>query len=224
MSSTSNTTSTSSTFQAIFEAALKDYANKTGKDLHDLDHPLASRLDSCDSPDSILDIFREQAREFDEFRKGDTNLFKWLKPIVTVLHTISTSEVLGDGVSSVNLIICHHPYRLHSTLDDSTRKGSLHRHPKTSIRAFLPPYLRHSLSHPELLDGQGREKKLRFPSRYFQVHRELPYTTQHLYRNSAHSGSRSDRDSHQDNSRTNHCPCSCDRTNESRATQYVFPS
>ena len=102
MCSTSNTTSTTSTFQAIFDAALKDYTKKTGKDLYDLGHPLASKLDSCDGPDSILDIFREQAREFDEFRKGDTKLFKWLKPIVKVLHTISTNDVLVHSASSVN--------------------------------------------------------------------------------------------------------------------------
>jgi hypothetical protein len=111
MSSTSNTTSTTSNFQAIFDAALKYYAEITGKDLRDLDHPLAFKLDSCDSPDSILNIFQEQAREFDEFRKGDTKLFKWLNPIVKVLHTLSTNEVLSDGASNVNpatLIIYHH--------------------------------------------------------------------------------------------------------------------
>ena len=102
MSSTSNTTSTTFNFQVIFDAALKDYTKKTGKDLRDVDHPLASELDSCDSPYSILKIFQEQAREFDEFRKGDTNLFKWLKPIVKVLHTLSTNEVLGDSAASVN--------------------------------------------------------------------------------------------------------------------------
>ena len=104
MSSTSDTISTTSNFQAIFDVALNYYAKKTGKDLCDLDHPLASKLDSCDSPDSILNIFEEQAREFDEFRKGDTKLFKWLKPIVKVLHTLSTNEVLqvGDHASSVN--------------------------------------------------------------------------------------------------------------------------
>ena len=102
--------SSTSTFQAIFEAALKDYTKKTGKDLYDLDHPLASKLDGCDSPDSIIDIFKEQAKEFDEFRKDDTKLFKWLKPIVKVLHTLSTNEVLGHRASSVNtatLIIYH---------------------------------------------------------------------------------------------------------------------
>ena len=104
MSSTSDTTSTTSNFQAIFEVALNDYTKKTGKDLCSLDHPLTSKLDSCDSPDSILNIFQEQAREFDEFRKGDTKLFKWLKPIVKVLYTLSTNNVLqiGDRASSVN--------------------------------------------------------------------------------------------------------------------------
>jgi hypothetical protein len=115
MSSTSNTTSTSSNFQAFFDAALKDYTEKTGKDLCDLDHPLASKLDSCNSPDSILDIFKEQARGFDEFRKGDTKLFKWLNPIVKVLHTISTNEVLGHSASSVNLttFIIYHNHSCH---------------------------------------------------------------------------------------------------------------
>ncbi|KAN0103626.1 hypothetical protein V8E52_011808, partial [Russula decolorans] len=88
-------------FKAFFDAALKDYTKKTGKDLCDLDHPLASKLDSCDSPDSILNVFQEQAREFGEFRKGDTKLLKWLKPIVKILHPISTNKVLGDSVSSV---------------------------------------------------------------------------------------------------------------------------
>jgi hypothetical protein len=107
MSSTSNTTSPTSNFQAIFDAALMDYTDKTGKNLRDLSHPLASKLDSCDSPDSFLDIFQEQAREFDEFRKGDTKLIKWLTPTVKVLHTISTNKILGHG-ASVKFIIYHH--------------------------------------------------------------------------------------------------------------------
>jgi len=70
----------------------------------------------------------------------------------------------------------------------------------SAIQTLL--YVRFSLlistnspSRPKLLDGQGREQKLRFPSRHFRMHQELPYTAQHLYRNSAHAGSRHDRDS-----------------------------
>jgi hypothetical protein len=188
MSSTHNTTSTASNFQAIFDVALKDYTEKTGKDLRDLHDPLASKLDSCDSPDSILDIFREQAREFDEFKKGDTKLFKWLNPIVKVLHAVSTNKGILDSASRVNPAIslfiiiiatdtisrCFHPRRQCSPLSNSF-------YPCVSP-SLSPP---NSPSHPELLGGQGREQKLRFPSRYFRVHRKLPYTARHLYRNSA---------------------------------------
>jgi fungal STAND N-terminal Goodbye domain len=99
MSSASNTTSTSSNFEAIFNAALTEYTKQTGKDLRD--HPFASKIDSCDNPDSIIAIFQEQARAFDEFRKGDTKLFRWFKPIIKVLHSLSTNEVLSEGASSV---------------------------------------------------------------------------------------------------------------------------
>ncbi|KAN0111234.1 hypothetical protein V8E52_008714 [Russula decolorans] len=59
----SNTTSTSSNFEVLFNAALAKYTNQTGNDLRN--HPLAIMIDSCDSPDSILDIFQEQARAFE---------------------------------------------------------------------------------------------------------------------------------------------------------------
>jgi hypothetical protein len=99
MSSTFNTTPTSSNFQALFNAALTDYTKQTGQDLRD--HPLASRIDRCDNPGSILDVFQEQARAFDESRRGDTKLFNWFKSIVKVLHALSTNEVLSEGASSV---------------------------------------------------------------------------------------------------------------------------
>ena len=81
----SASTTASSNFQAIFNSALVEYTKQTGKDLRN--HPLASEIDSCDSADSIANIFKEQAKKFDEFRKGDsTKLVKWLEPVVKVLH------------------------------------------------------------------------------------------------------------------------------------------
>ena len=150
MSLTSDTTSVTSNFQAIFDAVLKDYTKKTGKDLSDLDHPLASKLDGCDSPDSILEIFREQAGEFDEFRKGDTKLFKWLNPIVNVLHTLTSNNVLGDSASSVNpttflFTIILATYTLLQGV--STCKGSPLRYPKPTIRTFVFPHLHPTPHH-----------------------------------------------------------------------------
>ena len=90
------TASTSSNYEMLFNAALAKYTKETGIDLRG--HPLTTRIDSCDSPDSILDIFREQSRAFDEFRTGDTKLFKLLGPVVNVLHALSTNAVLSGIV------------------------------------------------------------------------------------------------------------------------------
>jgi hypothetical protein len=88
MSSTPDTTFTSSNFETLLNAALTEYTEQTGIGLWD--HPLASKIDSCGDPESILDIFQEQAQAFDKFRMGDTRLFGWwLKPVVKMLNNIS---------------------------------------------------------------------------------------------------------------------------------------
>jgi hypothetical protein len=78
MSSTPDTSTSSSHFQAIFNAALAKYSEQTKMDL--LNHPLTSKIKACDSAESTLAIFREQAKRFDKFRNGDHKLFKWLRP------------------------------------------------------------------------------------------------------------------------------------------------
>src|SRR6266699_5350828 len=87
-------TSTSSNFQLIFDNALKAYKKRTKNDL--LKHPLAERLQACDSASSILTVLQEQVQELNESRRSNT---KWLDPTVNVLHTFS--ETLGEGVGSV---------------------------------------------------------------------------------------------------------------------------
>ena len=98
--SQSSASNTASNFEPLLNAALAKYTKQTGKDLRS--HPLADKIDSCDGPDSILDIFQEQAQAFDEFRNGDTKLFKWLRPVVNVLHALSTNSVLSDIGSLVS--------------------------------------------------------------------------------------------------------------------------
>ena len=77
-------------------------------DLRDY-YPFAGRIDSCNSPDSILDLFQEQARAFEQFRKGDVELFKWLDhtPVVNMLHAFSTNAALGDSASLARLRYMH---------------------------------------------------------------------------------------------------------------------
>ena len=91
--------SSSSRFQAIFEAALKSYQKQTKKDL--IKHPLASQLQDCDSTNAILAILQDQIQEFDKSHSGDERLTKWLGPTVNVLNAFSAT--VSGGVSLVCL-------------------------------------------------------------------------------------------------------------------------
>jgi hypothetical protein len=107
MPPTRRETPPASNFEALFQTALEKYSKRTGQGL--VDHPLAAVLDRCDSPNAILAIFEEQARAFDEFRNGDPKLIKWLRPLVSCLHSICTPEVLfagADIVSPVSVSLC----------------------------------------------------------------------------------------------------------------------
>ena len=196
----SNTAFTSSNFDTLFNAALAEYTKKTGKDLRN--HPLASKINSCNSTDSILHIFQEQAEKFDEFRKGNKKLFNWLGPIIKVLHAFSTNEILKDTVSHVCLGIFLVIYcvdltflSIHQVFPPSkmvlSAIGVL-----LSVRVSLVLSPPHSL-HLGLPDGQACGGRLRRPSRYLRMRRELPQTIQDLYRESAYP--RVKRDSDQDN-------------------------
>ena len=61
-------------------------------------------VDRCESPDSILAIFKEKSQAFDEFRHGDLKLIKLLASIVNRLHAISTSAAISTGASLISLI------------------------------------------------------------------------------------------------------------------------
>ncbi|KAH8990936.1 hypothetical protein EDB86DRAFT_1665042 [Lactarius hatsudake] len=97
MSQTSSTTTASSRFQDIFNAALKLYQKQTKKDL--IAHPLAAQLQSCDSTSAILAVLQDQVREFDQVRGGDERLTKWLIPTVNVLYAFSAAVSEGVGLA-----------------------------------------------------------------------------------------------------------------------------
>jgi hypothetical protein len=84
-------------YQAIFDNALETYKKKTGKDLPS--DPLLRGLESCNSPDAVLDVLREQIPAFDQ---PGSRLTKWIKPTISVLCTFSSS--IGDAVSLVSTV------------------------------------------------------------------------------------------------------------------------
>jgi hypothetical protein len=84
-----------SNFTPIFKAASDEYKKLTKKDLQS--HPFAAQFDGCDSPRAVLDVFKKQAEAFEEFRKGDDKLMKFLDPTINVLSTLS--ETIGEGLA-----------------------------------------------------------------------------------------------------------------------------
>jgi hypothetical protein len=97
--STVPSTSPHSDFVSIFNAALETYKRKTKKDL--ASHPLLPSLQSCESPESILNVLREQIPAFRQSQDRDERLTKWVTPTVNVLYSFSAT--LGGAVGLVNI-------------------------------------------------------------------------------------------------------------------------
>ena len=94
-----SSSSSSSSFQSVFNAALGAYEKKTKSKL--LAHPLAAQLQSCDSPSAILSVLQDLIQQFDRRRSSDERLSSWLSPTVNVLYAFSST--LGQGVGLVSL-------------------------------------------------------------------------------------------------------------------------
>jgi hypothetical protein len=92
----STTEISSSNIQLILDA-LHDYAKQTGTDL--TQNPFTDQLQSCRSPQAILDLLEEKSKAFKEYRDGNRNLIKWLDPVVHVLYVFA--GVLGKATSLV---------------------------------------------------------------------------------------------------------------------------
>jgi hypothetical protein len=101
MSQTASTSTASSRFQAIFDAALKLYEKQTKKDL--IAHPLASQLQACNSTNAIIAVLQGQIREFNQAHSSDERLIRWLNPTVNVLCAFSAAICGGVSLVSLNI-------------------------------------------------------------------------------------------------------------------------
>ena len=97
MSQVSPTPSTSSsTFQSVLNVALERYENKTKNKL--LTHPLAAQIQSCESPAAIHAVLDGIVQRFDQRRRDDERLTKWLNPTVEVLYSFSCAVCNTGGL------------------------------------------------------------------------------------------------------------------------------
>ena len=83
-----------SRFQELFEAAFQEYQKQTGKTL--AIHPLAEKLQSCDSVESVTAALREQIKTSSEIR-GNDKIMKPLKNVLSILHKLSSSSAVNFG-------------------------------------------------------------------------------------------------------------------------------
>jgi len=97
MSNTPSPSTSRSNLDSIFNAALQAYKKKTGKDI--TSHPLATELQSCQSPDTVLAVLRTKIPSLDQSQSGDEGFAKCLTPIINVLYAFTAT--LGDGVGLV---------------------------------------------------------------------------------------------------------------------------
>ncbi len=141
ISSISNMSKTSSTFQALFNAAFQDYEDKTGISL--IDHPLARQLETCNSVHSVMAILQDQAQSFREFRGNDGKLMKSLKSSVDVLCSPSINSTLNEAIGLVVHTKSFIGYLVsdgHSTAIPACQSNiSRHQHP--TRRMSLPPIM-----------------------------------------------------------------------------------
>ena len=88
----------SSHIRALFEAALHDYQRQTGVEL--AKHPLAEKLQNCESVESVTIVLREQTQAFGEFR-GNDKVLKSLEVVLSGLHKLSAAADFDAAVGLV---------------------------------------------------------------------------------------------------------------------------
>ena len=91
----------SSCLRVLFQTALDDYEKQTGIELNK--HPLAERLQDCNSVEAVTAILREQAQDLDKFQEKD-KVLKPLKKVLTVLHMMSSVPFVADFAQHFSLV------------------------------------------------------------------------------------------------------------------------
>ena len=78
------------------------YQKRTKKDLRT--HPLAARIQTCNSPAAIVAVLHEQVQGLDQSQSTDERWTKWLDLTVNVLQAFSS--ILEAGAS----LVCFNTY------------------------------------------------------------------------------------------------------------------
>jgi hypothetical protein len=80
--------------KTLFEAAFQDYERQTGKTL--ANHPLAEKLQSCHTVESVTAVLLEQTETSNEIL-GKDKVLKPVKNVLSVLHRLSSASAVNFG-------------------------------------------------------------------------------------------------------------------------------
>ena len=89
----------SANFRALFEVALQAYEKKTGFSL--AQHPLAVKLQSCDSVEEITALLQGKAQAFSDFHANHGGITRSIKIIVSGLSLLSNATSFANAVALV---------------------------------------------------------------------------------------------------------------------------
>ena len=90
--------SESTRFQALFEPALQAYEKMAGVSF--AQHPLAIKLQSCDTVEAITGLFQDQAQAFGHLQ-GSDKIMKSIRITVPILSKISSAASFADAFGLV---------------------------------------------------------------------------------------------------------------------------
>jgi len=96
----------SARLRALFEPALQDYEKRAGASL--AQHPLAIKLQNCDSVEAITGFFQNQARAFGDMQ-GSDKIMMSIKTTVSILSNLSSAHSFADVFGLVrqqDLMVC----------------------------------------------------------------------------------------------------------------------
>jgi hypothetical protein len=83
----------------LFEEALNEFDKRALPETNLIQHKIVEKLKKCKSANSVIDVLREQAQDFRDYREKGGVIMDCLKPVVQILHTLSTSSVLGGAIN-----------------------------------------------------------------------------------------------------------------------------
>ena len=91
----------SSRYQELFVAAVHNYEMRTGIAL--IQHPLAEKLQNCDSVESVTAVLRENMQAFSGFREND-KVLRRVENAVSVLYQFSARTATTNFGHDIGLV------------------------------------------------------------------------------------------------------------------------